>query len=65
MNVLALMFLILAFVMIFFPPAPDPAPESMNWSIVIFVGVLTLSLCYFLRARYKYTGPVDLVKRLD
>ena len=64
-NLLALLFLALAFVMIFFPPIRDPDPESMNWSIAIFWGVVTLSLIYYLRARDIYVGPVELVQKLD
>ncbi|KAL8978516.1 MAG: hypothetical protein Q9205_005912 [Flavoplaca limonia] len=62
-NVGALMFLALAFVMILFPPARNPQVESMNWSIVIFSGVLVLSLAYYLRAKGKYVGPVKLVRK--
>ena len=59
------MFLALAFVMILFPPARNPQVESMNWSIVIFSGVLVLSLAYYLRAKGKYVGPVKLVRKED
>ncbi|KAL8698287.1 MAG: hypothetical protein Q9201_006657 [Fulgogasparrea decipioides] len=62
-NVGALMFLILGFVMMFFPPAREPQVESMNWSSVIFVGVLLLSLGYYWIARGKYVGPVELVRK--
>ncbi|KAL8849400.1 MAG: hypothetical protein Q9221_005638 [Calogaya cf. arnoldii] len=62
-NVAALMFLVLAFVMIFFPPGRTPVVESMNWSSVIFGGVLVLSLGYYARARGRYVGPVELVKK--
>ncbi|KAI4246388.1 MAG: hypothetical protein L6R42_009932 [Xanthoria sp. 1 TBL-2021] len=61
-NMAALMFLVLAFVMIFFPPARNPKVESMNWSSVIFGGVVMLSLVYYLRAKEKYVGPVKLVR---
>ncbi|KAL8725582.1 MAG: hypothetical protein Q9181_006364 [Wetmoreana brouardii] len=62
-NVGALMFLILAFLMMFFPPAREPKVESMNWSSVIFAGVVVLSLGYYQRAKEKYTGPVELVRK--
>ncbi|KAL6713984.1 hypothetical protein ACLMJK_008478 [Lecanora helva] len=63
-NILALLFLVLSFVMICFPPAKDPTLQSMNWSIVIFVGVLVLSGTYYVvRARHKYVGPVKLVRK--
>ncbi|KAL8718986.1 MAG: hypothetical protein Q9225_003944 [Loekoesia sp. 1 TL-2023] len=65
-NILAFLFLMFSFVMICFPPARDPTLQSMNWSIVIFSGVLALSWCYYLAtARHKYVGPVRLVKRVE
>ena len=35
----------------------------MNWSSVIFGGVVVLSGGYYLRAREKYVGPVKLVRK--
>ena len=65
-NILALLFLVLSFVMICFPPQRDPTLQSMNWSIVIFAGVLVLSWGYYYwRARHKYVGPVKLVKKAE
>lgn len=65
-NILSLLFLMLSFVMICFPPARNPTLQSMNWSIVIFAGVLVLSWGYYLgKARHKYVGPVKLVKRFE
>ncbi|KAL8830190.1 MAG: hypothetical protein Q9191_001571 [Dirinaria sp. TL-2023a] len=62
-NVLALMFLALAFVMIFFPPMRNPDLESMNWSVVIFSGVLLASVLYYYSgAKAFYIAPVELVK---
>ena len=65
-NIPALMFAVLAFVMICFPPSSDPTPESMNWSILIFTGVLLISgIYYVVKARHKYVGPVKLVNKLE
>ena len=65
-NLLALAFLILSFVMICFPPARNPTAQEMNWSIVIFVAVLVLSGAYYWgRARHKYIGPVKLVRKVE
>ena len=65
-NILSLLYLMLTFVMVLFPPARDPTLQGMNWSIVIFVGVLMLSGAYYwVSARHRYAGPVVLVKRLD
>ena len=65
-NVLALMFLVLAFVMILFPPMRNPDTKSMNWSIVIFSGVLLFSVSYYYGgAKAKYIAPIELVKSVD
>ena len=65
-NILALLFLVLSFLMVCFPPARDPTLQSMNWSIVILAGVLLLSgIYYWARARRKYKGPVKLVKQQE
>lgn len=65
-NVLALLFLMLSFVMVCFPPVRDPTMQEMNWSILIFAGVLVLSWAYYWeRARHMYVGPVVLVKKFE
>ncbi|KAL8636513.1 MAG: hypothetical protein Q9226_009246, partial [Calogaya cf. arnoldii] len=65
-NILSMLFLMLAFVLLCFPPARNPTLDGMNWSIVIYTGVLVLSWGYYLaRARHKYLGPVKLVKRVE
>lgn len=63
-NVIALCWLSLAFVMMFFPTAPHPEPASMNWSILIFgVVVIFAWTYYYFRARYRYQGPVEYVRK--
>lgn len=65
-NLLVLMFLVLDFVMIFFSPMRSPSAQSMNWSAVIFVGVLLLSVCYYYGvAGAKCVAPIELVKATD
>lgn len=65
-NVLAVLFLGISFIMVCFPPARKPSLEGMNWSIVIFVGVMIISWGYYWgEARHKYVGPVKLVKTAD
>lgn len=46
-NILSLLYLMLTFVMVLFPPARDPTVQGMNWSIVIFSGVMVLSGAYY------------------
>lgn len=62
-NDVALVFLIVSFVMSFFPETPLPGAEGMNWAIVILAFVIAVaSLNYVLGARKKYVAPVALVK---
>lgn len=62
-NALALCFLALAFVFLFFPAAPHPSPASMNWSCLMFGSILAFSLVYYwVRGRFEYVGPVEYVK---
>ena len=65
-NLLSLAFLLLLFVMIFFPTLPHPTPQSMNWAVLMYGGVMILSLVYFLiEGRKSYDGPVEYVRKLD
>ena len=47
-NLIALTFLYLAFVMMFFLPAPHPTSKLMNWNIVVFSSVLVFSFIYYI-----------------
>lgn len=63
-NLLSVGFLALAFIMIFFPPGPDPELASMNWASLIYAGVIIISLVYYVfRGRFKYAGPVEYVRK--
>jgi choline transport protein len=65
-NILSLAFLLLLFVMIFFPSVPDPVPSTMNWAVLMYGGVLILSVVYFLiSGRKSYVGPVEYVRKLE
>jgi choline transport protein len=65
-NIISLCFLVLAYVMIFFPPVIQPPLNAMNWSVVIYFGVLALSAGYYLfRGRYVYVGPVEYVRKSE
>ena len=67
LNVTAVGFLVLVFVIVFFPPVPDPllTVVSMNWSILIFGVVVLFSMSYyFLWGRKVYVGPVEYVRVL-
>lgn len=63
-NDVALAFLTISFVFSFFPGNPKPAPEDMNWAVVIFAFVLLAAGGYYAaRGRDKYVAPVALVKQ--
>jgi choline transport protein len=62
-NGIALSFLSVAFVFCFFPSMPNPTPEGMNWSCLIFGFILSFSLVYYYAyGRHNYLGPVEYVK---
>ena len=62
-NVLAIAFLLVAYVFLFFPSAPDPSPATMNWAILVYGVVLVFAgLYYLVRGRHEYDGPVHYVR---
>lgn len=62
-NVVALLFLSVAFFFCFFPSAPNPSPEGMNWSSLIFGLILLFSLTYYyLFGRHHYVDLVEYIK---
>ena len=64
-NIFAMCFLILTFVMLFFPAAPNPTAQGMNWTILIYGSAVIFALVYYaVRARHKWVGPVTYVRKL-
>ncbi|KAF2191380.1 amino acid transporter [Zopfia rhizophila CBS 207.26] len=62
-NIIAICFLALAFTFLFFPVAPHPNPQSMNWSCLLFGFIVSFSLVYYyIWGRHNYVGPVEYVK---
>ncbi len=62
-NVVALGFLAVFWVFQFFPAAPDPGAGGMNWSCVIWMGVLVFFVGYYaVWGRHSYVGPIAYVK---
>jgi choline transport protein len=48
----------------FFPPTPHPVSGGMNWSVVIYSGVVIFALLWFgVKARHVYVGPVEYVRK--
>ncbi|PBL00212.1 hypothetical protein ARMGADRAFT_1116261, partial [Armillaria gallica] len=55
-------FMILMMVVFLFPASPAPVAESMNYSVVVVGGVITLATVYYLiSGRFWFTGPVITV----
>lgn len=58
-NVLAIAYGLVAVFFSFWPPSATVTPVTMNWSIVVYGGVLLFSVFFwFLHGRKVYTGPV-------
>lgn len=65
-NIVSEMFLIVMFVLAFFPSVPHPSVAEMNWNILIYgVTVVFSLLYYFFYGRHKYVGPVEYVRKLS
>ena len=63
-NIFALIYLLGVFGFCFVPFAPNPTPATMNWSSLMFGGILIIAFVwYFLRARIEYDGPVEYVRK--
>lgn len=63
-NAAALSFLIPIFVFSFFPVAQPVDPSTMNWSIVMYAGIVGFATVYYFVYGHKvYVPPVALVKR--
>lgn len=64
-NIAALIYSCWAFFWSFWPNQYHVVPTNMNFAVVLFVGLLGLSLIlYFTHARKVYEGPVAKVKRM-
>lgn len=63
-NIAALAYLCPVFVFAFFPLTSTVNKFNMNWSAVIYVGVISFATAYYwLGGRHKFVAPVALVKR--
>lgn len=58
-NAFAIIYVTISTVFSFFPPTPEVTPESMNYSVVVFMGVIAFGIVrYFISGRKTFTGPV-------
>jgi len=65
-NGIALCFVVIAFVMVFFPTAPNPDGASMNWSIVISGGVILFAgFFYVVKGKHSYIAPATRMRKFD
>lgn len=65
-NIASEIFLVIVFVLAFFPDSLGPTPESMDWSILIYGVVVLFAIGYYmLRGQHEYAGPVEYVRKLD
>lgn len=63
-NIGAFLFICPLWFFAFWPLAAAVTLQTMNWSSVIFFGVLFIATVYYIfRARFEYTGPVALMRR--
>jgi len=58
-NVFSCAYLFFVFFFSFWPPVRDVTPENFNWAVVVFGGVVSFSVLYYVTwARKIYTGPI-------
>lgn len=63
-NIAAICFLLPFWFFLFWPLANPVTPKTMNWAVVMFVGIMGFAGVYYaFRGRHFYTGPVRLIKR--
>jgi choline transport protein len=63
-NIVAVCFILPLWFFAFWPTATPVTAETMNWASVIFMGVLSIAVVYYLaKGRQEYDGPVALIKR--
>ncbi|EAA64875.1 hypothetical protein AN2043.2 [Aspergillus nidulans FGSC A4] len=64
-NIAAMAFLLPVFVFAFFPLMAEVDKQTMNWSVVMYIGLITLaSVYYIIRGRNHFVAPVALVRKL-
>lgn len=63
-NIIALLYIGLAFVISFFPIAKQVTAASMNWSVLVWGAIVIFStVIYLVSGRYVYKGPVVYVMK--
>ena len=63
-NICALCYLAPLFIFAFFPQTVSPTPETMNWAVVMYGGIVIFATVYYIFwGRFQYVPPVVLIKR--
>lgn len=61
-NILAICYLVPIYIFSFFPAAPKPTAETMNWGIVMYAGIIIFATIYYvLYGRKAFTPPTEQV----
>ncbi|KAK5132716.1 hypothetical protein LTR08_008682 [Meristemomyces frigidus] len=62
-NLATIIFDLFAFVMLFFPAAPNPTTQTMNWAVLIFGAVVIFALgFYFTQTKHIYRSPAQITR---
>lgn len=62
-NAIAIVYLCVVFVFLFFPAQPNPSPAQMNWGSLIYGACCVFAVgYYYAKGRREYDGPVHYVK---
>lgn len=65
-NVSALCFVAIAFIFAYFPTAPGPSAESMDWStMVALANVVVATIYYVVRGSNTFEGPAVKTKKVE
>jgi choline transport protein len=64
-NVVGLIYILIALFFSFFPSTATVTPETMNWSCLLFGGTVIFSILYYMTyGRHAYKWPiVDTIRR--
>ncbi|KAK3698059.1 hypothetical protein LTR37_017108 [Vermiconidia calcicola] len=63
-SLLALAFLMVEWFFMFWPSYPNPNAAGMNWTVLIYWGVIAWSFVYYwVRGKKQYSGPVEYVRK--
>ena len=63
-NIISILYSIIGIFFSFWPPTMTVTPQTMNWSIAVFGGVILFAIVFwFVHAKKVYTGPIVEIDR--